>query len=821
MLHRMLGNTHVVLSTFLQHGKLSWTESNTLDVKTKDEGFLPWLKNLGNDGRNLFYWIAAKRAEILESQGRENWLDKGSREAIYDSVFKGLPKGSKERRLKEKEFMKLNKQFQEWNSNVLNIAKESGLLNQEQIDSFMRDYYLPFYRILEDETLREDFLASPRKSKKYISAQIRRLKGGEEKLGDPIENILRNWTHLIQESQRNIARKTAAPIAINLKLAEVVSKNELLKILGSRKIKQWAAIKEGETRARRVFDTKSDAEEYISNKPNFDIVEREKTSVMFGRKEDFNIISYQENGEPVYLRVADPDLFDAMSEVNIKMFDSTLMKIMTGAKRLLTMGATFSPAFRIANLLRDTIHTSVVSKSFAPFVDSFRGLAKVWNESPETISLMASGAGFGQGWIESGDPKAMARAIEKILKNEGKGAEGRILNTPRKLLDFWNKVGNASEMAARVQLFANLKEKGETELKAAFEAKDILDFHLTGAANSVRVATASIPFLNARVQGLDRLYRGARDNPKAFMVKGALVAGASLMLWALSKDDDRYKELEDWDKWQYHHFWIGDQHFRLPKAFEVGAIFSSLFETTAAVLDGQEEWEFFRRFLAHTLTETFALSPPAAFGPAIEVYANKSFFTGRPIESEGLKRLPAGERARPWTPEILKALGKGTNISPVKMEQIIRGHTATFGTMFLTTADAMYRFLIDAPDRPTMRIQDIPAIGRFARSELGNTKYATRYYELSNELESVAATVNNYKMLHDYKKARELIKDTKKYRYLRYMRKVNKRLSKLRKNEKIIWLSSKSSDKKRAEIDRIKEQKNAMYKKAYNFVMGK
>ena len=84
----------------------------------------------------------------------------------------------------------------------------------------------------------------------------------------------------------------------------------------------------------------------------------------------------------------------------------------------------------------------------------------------------------------------------------------------------------------------------KTDLEAAFEAKDILDFHLSGAANSVRVAIASDPCLNARMQGIDRLYRGWREAPKAFFVKGMLVAGASLMLWALFKDKDEYKELD-------------------------------------------------------------------------------------------------------------------------------------------------------------------------------------------------------------------------------------------------------------------------------------
>jgi len=631
----------------------------------------------------------------------------------------------------------------------------------------MKDFYLPFYRILEDETTHDEFLMSPMKSKRHISAQIKRLKGGEEKLGDPIENILRNWSHLIQESQRNIARSVAAESAINMNLATIEPPQEAWKSPGA-------------------------------------------------RKENF-IISYQDNGKAVYLKVDDPYLFNAMSEINVKAFDSGLLKVLTGAKRLLTAGATFTPAFRISNLLRDTIHTSVVSKSFYPFIDTFRGAIKAWNESPEYIELMASGGGFGMGWVESGDPKAMARAIEKIIKNEGKGARGLILDSPRRVLDFWEKVGRASEMAARVQLYSNLKMKGETHLKAAFEARDLLDFYLSGASNAVRVINSVTPFLNARVQGLDRLYRGAKENPWGFLTKGALVAGASLLLWGLAKDDDRYKELEDWEKWQYHHFWIGEKHYRIPKAFEVGAVFSSLFETAANVMTKNEDFKFFEMFLIHTLTQTFSLNMPAAFGPGIEVFGNKSLFTGRPIESMGVKNLPPGKRSTPWTPEVLKALGGVFNVSPLKMAHIIRGHTAAFGSMFLFTADAFYQSIADIPPKPSMRNDQIPGIGRFVRDETQSTKYATRYYEFTKDLNETVSTANYYMKIGDMDSAREVIKESKDiYKYRRFVSSTNKRLQSLRTREKLIWASRRMSPQdKRKKLDDFSMKKNKIYKDAY------
>ena len=56
-------------------------------------------------------------------------------------------------------------------------------------------------------------------------------------------------------------------------------------------------------------------------------------------------------------------------------------------------------------------------------------------------------------------------------------------------------------------------------------------------------------------------------------------AAASVGLWLLNKDDERYKDLEDWDKDANHHIFIGDgpnDHLVIPKGFEVGAIFSTI-----------------------------------------------------------------------------------------------------------------------------------------------------------------------------------------------------------------------------------------------------
>lgn len=755
--HRLLNNQGNILVTWLERGGIK-REGGTTIVKGEDgAGFLPWFENLGEDGRKLLAWIAVKRAETLEAEGRENWLTPDKREKLLKWIGNG------------RDWKDLNKQFQAYNKEVLDLAEESGLINKESREVWETDIYIPFYR---EDGLFEDDILHPQKSKRHVSAQIKALKGGEMKINDLLENSLRNWGHLIQESQRNIARTRAVEAGRKLGTIGEVTGQEL----------------------------------YLSSKA--------------ARKEHF-IISFAEGGERTFVKVHDPALFNAMTEINLDYFGGPLMKALGFAKRTLTYGATFGPAFRVANAFRDTLHTAVISESFAPFIDTWRGAVQVMQRSDDYIALMGSGGGFGQGYLDSNDPKAMSRQIKKIVKREGEGAIGRIIDSPRKLLAAWDHLGHASEMAARTQLYTNLRKAGKSHEKAAYEARDILDFGLSGDAQIVRAAIATIPFLNARFQGLDRMARGAKANKKAFAVKGAMVAMASLALWALFKDDERYKELEDWEKWSYHHFWIGDYHYRLPKAFEVGAIFSSLPEALGDIANGNEDAGYFADFLAHTAISTFSLNMPAAITPAFEIATNKSTFTGRDIEDMGDKRMPTGLRADPWTSETLKVIGEKYNISPKKMQTLIRGHFGTLGMFLLGGADIITEQFSDV-ERPSWKIDQYPLVGRFIRSPEGRTKYATRMYDTFHEIDRLVQSINHYKEAEDIDMVRSIVNENRNLLALKkFKSRVQKSLKNLRKREYEIWKRDLPAEKKRQLLDDISKKKREIYKRAYEILEDK
>ncbi|MGD2066807.1 MAG: hypothetical protein PVI43_06535, partial [Candidatus Bathyarchaeota archaeon] len=604
-----------------------------------------------------------------------------------------------------------------------------------------------------------------------------------KKLGDPLENLLHNWMHLINESMRNVARAEAFDFGSQYGIVEEVPKNEM-------------------NSYRSVRDKNNNTLTFVHPKTGE------------------NVLMFQKGGKPVYFKVFDAPLFNALGNMNNHQLNNFLFRLMGKAKRTLTYGATFGPAFRVRNAIRDTVQAGLLHKSFKPFIDTAKGTIKAWRESPEYIAFMASGYGFGGRYIQEGRPEQAAKHIKRILKTEGKGAVDRILSTPSKLLEFWDKIGAVSEAAARVQLYSNLLEKGESHLDAAFEGRDLLDFTLHGASKEVQILAQITPFLNARIQGLSKVFRAAakKDNRTNFIIRGTVLTAASMALWALNKDDDRYKELEDWDRFNYYHFWIGNLHYRIPKPFEVGALFSSLPETLLDVLYKNEETKHIADFLGFTAVNTFSLDVPQLFRPLIEQWANKSFFTGRPIVGERLQGLIPSEQKEPWTSETMQLIGKALKVSPKRAEHIVRGYFSTFGAFILGGTDIVAQIAADFPEQPTKRIDDYPLIGGFVRQAqpARYTKKQSWFYDTYKEMDELVKTSNHYKAIGNIKEARELATKNKEQLRLRKLFNRSKtRISKINRKIRKILLSDITSEEKANQSDKLIQERNDIIDNVY------
>lgn len=198
-------------------------------------------------------------------------------------------------------------------------------------------------------------------------------------------------------------------------------------------------------------------------------------------------------------------------------------------------------------------------------------------------------------------------------------------------------------------------------------------------------------FFNAKIQDTDSWMRAIYRNPSSVLKLGAAITLPSVLLWAYNRDNDRVRDLPNWQK---DVFWIipvdrwenttperADEMvklgqikpsevrisngqlqynnqilFRYPKPFAAGIVFGTLVER---LLDQfvDEKPEAFKGFTAALSESTAGNLLPTAVVPMVEQWSNKSMMTGRNIVPAPMEDLLPEYQFTPYTTELAKRLG--------------------------------------------------------------------------------------------------------------------------------------------------------------------
>jgi hypothetical protein len=293
-----------------------------------------------------------------------------------------------------------------------------------------------------------------------------------------------------------------------------------------------------------------------------------------------------------------------------------------------------------------------------------------------------------------------------------------------------------------------------------------------------------------------------------------------------NRDDDRFKELEEWDRDTYFHFFVGDKHYRMPKPFEVGVIFGTLPErmVESIIEEDRRAEDFFKR-LAWNFGQTLSMNPtPQLIKPLVEKWANRSFFTDRPIVGMRLERLAKEAQYEPWTSATMRKLGETWGVSPKHAEQLVRGYFGTIGSYILAATDVVTRGLYDFPDRPSQKLEEMPVISAFYRGKGSpkNTRYMTEFYEMTKEVSELYNAVNAYRVQGEQVQASDVLlnnQDKLKYRGILNRRrasisKINKRIRRISYNKQM------SGERKQVMIDQLIDRKNKIARSTMSMIQS-
>ncbi|MCU7712996.1 hypothetical protein OD999_28130, partial [Priestia megaterium] len=547
---------------------------------------------------------------------------------------------------------KLRRQLVDASNNVTKRELvDTGMISKEGFEAMRAKHpnYMPMFRHFDDDKV--EFSNGISSAIANANNPIKKFKGSDRDIIDPIESMVKNMFNAVaQGDKQRVARQLG-------KLA--------------------------------VEDTEGT------------FIRRLSPDEAKNRK---NTVKMYEDGKEVYFEV-EPEVYKSIKGLD-KETSNTIIKILAKPASTLRAGATLTPEFFTRNFLRDVPAAYIVSKSgFNPIFDFSVGLWQSMSLKIGGKTLKEPGKLYkdfiryngGYGNIFSHDRRLHQDIIEKVLK-EGDSPNFINVANPKSWLNVLRSIADVTESATKVGEFNAALRKGVSPQEAAYRARDIMDFARSGS--NIREANKVVAFLNANIQGKDKLLRSFAERPASFIGKSvAAVSIPTLAIIAAQRtlsSDTQKNIIEDAPQWLKNTFWLipvpnTNQVVRIPKPFDLAPLFADPIERAADYAINKNP-DAFDKYIKGSISSMSIPVMLTGITPIIEGMANYSFFRQGPIDPMRDQNKEYPDRYDINTSETAKWIGKGVNAmtggegplknfgSPRIVDNAIRGIAGGLGT---------------------------------------------------------------------------------------------------------------------------------------------
>ncbi len=647
-----------------------------------------------------------------------------------------------------------HKKAMEVKANMMALSVHDGIVSPELAKMLQEKYpnHVPMYRDMGDLKITDDYYSN---SGGFFNVKdtVKSYAGGSETriFMPPLESMIMN---LVRE--RSIGNKNAAA----------------RKIIDMAEAHPWIAQMEG-------IDTSTG--QPIQMAGNYRSTNPEVKS--FNVKIDGERYSFSTSRE----------LYDAINSMDPQAIN-LLAKVLDVPYSLLKAGATgLNPEFILKNIARDTTYAGVTSDNFTPGATTAKGAKSAISSKQSLYDYFAGGGGMET--LLSADRMSITQKSREMIMGKG---TGKYLGAATDLL---GTLGNYSEIASRLGAYeAELAASGNRTAATVAGRTSTVDFLVAG--KTARQVNQVVPFFNAAIQGQRKLLAYAQENPKAFVAKGiAYVTIPTLILKALFGDDDRIKDLPQYEK---DLFWIfpvgeGDTLVRIPKPPALGFLFGTLPERMIDMAI-EENPAIAKQILGAFWRD---VTPPLGL-PGLQQFAewqaNYNFFQDMPIVSKKYEGLPDKLQYDTNTSEVAKIIGSAFEVSPMKVDNTIRGAAAGLGKIATDTVD----LAVGDENRPEKKWQEMPlarAVFKLAGKSSQSAKdFWDRYTDLKEKYNA------------DRQKMEPMTPEDKAEYNL--LNKYAEKIKELNKKEAAIHKKQMDSATKRMELDKLRDKYHALTQEA-------
>lgn len=456
------------------------------------------------------------------------------------------------------------------------------------------------------------------------------------------------------------------------------------------------------------------------------------------------------------------------------------------AARMLRTGATMSPSFILRNVLRDTVFAGVSSKNgFIPIVDTIRGAIALAKDPAMRAEFEAAGV---TEYNFYSSQKARIKSLD-AMAGETPASAWEIMKAVFSRLEA---TSDFFESSTRMGEYMKARQKGLSMEEAARAAREVtLDFSRSGRIGEQ--VNQVVPFFNACLQGGDKMVRLFREDPwgTAMKVTGYIIF-PSLLIMAMNWDEDWYKDLDPDIK---NNYWCLGRNIRIPKPQEAGVLFGSGIEALfqqAADKDKDAVSNFLKAFSSNMIPSVL----PTLILPLIEWSANYSFFKGRPLVGNKYSRLPDELQYNDYTSELSKGIGSALKVSPMKIDNLVRGYTGTMGALLWSMAGEPFA---KANNLPAKHFSELPFVRDFNVTDANLSRPMNEFYGILDK-------ANRQHAGYGVKGKPEAA--------VKGIRSAGSMISKIRKDIDKITHSNLTPERKRELIDKRKEKMNQIAKQA-------
>jgi hypothetical protein len=326
----------------------------------------------------------------------------------------------------------------------------------------------------------------------------------------------------------------------------------------------------------------------------------------------------------------------------------------------------------VRNLPRDFVMGYVAGKEANPiryawdFVDSMARVVTNEKWHPDKFYQDYKAVGGGHSSSVASDRNLLAESKSRLLN------DGTLTQKGKKVFTGLERAMNATETIPRLpEYIRTVKQGGNTyasRVEGLFNANDVtVNFNKRGQWG--KDADAFIPYLNAALQGMDKLFRLYKEDPKVALAKSFVaITVPAIGLYLINRDNPKYEKLSSYVKDNNFCIPRSDGTFlKVSKPREIGIMFGSLPERALRKW-ADDDPEGFAHF-AEAWKTNFAPPYRPIFAPLYDVAAN-SDYAGRPIVPGYMEGRSGREQYDENTTIPAKIIGNLTNISPKKLDYL-------------------------------------------------------------------------------------------------------------------------------------------------------